>query len=196
MSLTLEELPQLQEQINQTLKELLALEDEMLPAVQHKIQEIANLLTVGFNETTLKAQAIKALNQALSTSQIATIARDATTYQNTLTESIQKLQNTILTAKQEAARYQDITRTHKGFYVGIITGSLFFVLGAVLMWGVQYNRLDRYELALYKADKFASYVNHSCDFKKDYAKFVGEDPKSFSCDDTWKSASDWYAKSN
>ncbi len=146
MSLTLEELPQLQEQINQTLKELLALEDEMLPAVQNKIQEIADLLTVGFNETTLKSQAIRALNQALSSSQIATIARDATSYQNTLNQSIEKLQNTIITAKQEAARYQGITRTHKGLYVGIITGSLFFVLGEVLMWGVQYNRLDRYEI--------------------------------------------------
>ena len=54
MSLTLEQLPKLQEQINQTLKELLALEDEMLPEIQKKIKQISDLLTVGFNESTLK----------------------------------------------------------------------------------------------------------------------------------------------
>jgi DNA-binding XRE family transcriptional regulator len=153
MSLTLEQLPKLQEQINQTLKELLALEDEMLPEIQKKIKQISDLLTVGFNETTLKEQAIAALNQALNGSQIATIRNNAKTYQDTIAESIKKLQDTIISVEKEATRYQGITKKYKGLHVGIITGGLCFVLGAAIMWGTQYKRIDNYQSTISWLDR-------------------------------------------
>jgi len=41
----------------------------------------------------------------------------------------------------------------------------------------------------------AVYVNQSFDHKKDYAKFIGQNPKSFYCATILRSASDWYADS-
>jgi glycerol kinase len=174
MSLTLEQLPKLQEQINQTLATLLSLEEEMLPEVQKKIQNIAELLTVGFDESKLKTQVVIALNQALTSSQIADITKSAKGYQDTLNSSIKNLQTTILQIQGQANQYIEKTATHKSIYVGIITGALAFVAGAAVVWGVQYNRMDRYQFAIGQTDTMARYINSSCKIKQDYGKYIGQ----------------------
>ena len=174
MSLTLDQLPKIQEQIIQALKDLLALEEVMLPAVKADIKQISDSLTVGFNQTNLKNQALKALNTGLNESQIAQMRDDATRYQEIMNGSISKLIRAMDQAEHEATRYQMKAEAHKNLYVGIISGALCFVLGAALLWGSQSHRIDRYQYAISQTDSMARFVNSDCRIKQIYGDYIGK----------------------
>ena len=63
-------------------------------------------------------------------------------------------------------------------------GVICFVLGACLMWGWQYSRIDKYQYAIEQTNAMAGYINSDCKIKQSYAKFVGQ---TINCDQNWSS---------
>ncbi len=181
----LSDMPKIADEIKDLLGLIILITEDKTPQLKKDVAEIVDKIQGGINLQQLKQRTQTAVNEAISNADFVSIKNTA-----------QELKATYTQATRSFDEWSKEVHKTNNWTMSLMVGSFTFIIGAMLMWGFQYKRIDRYQYAINKADQMAVYVNQSCDYKKDYAKFIGQNPKSFDCaDTTWRSASDWYADS-
>lgn len=184
--LSISELSKGLQRVDETLAILIAVANETTPAIQaqaeklkREVASIASTINAGFDTDKLKQQAKSAINAGVSESDLAKM-------QSSAEEAAKALTNAIHIAEQSATYYKRNAESHSNWIVGFITGSIAFVAGVLLVWVVQYNRIDRYQHAISQAEPMAKFLNSTCQNKRAYAAYVNE---TIDCKNSWLSPS-------
>ena len=180
--LSISELSKGLQRVDETLAILIAVANETTPALQaqaeklkREVASIANTVNAGFDTDKLKQQAKSAINAGVSESDLAQIQASAE-------EATKALTNAVKVAEQSATYYEKNAGTYSNVIVGFIAGTISFVAGALLVWGIQYNRIDRYQYAISQTDTMAKFLNSNCQNKKAYAAYLNQ---SIDCKTSW-----------
>ena len=157
--LSISELSKGLQRVDETLAILIAVANETTPALQaqaeklkREVASIANIVNAGFDTDKLKQQAKSAINAGVSESDLAQIQASAE-------KAAKALTNAVKVAEQSATHYERNAGIYSNVIVGFITGAMAFVAGALLVWGIQYNRIDRYQYAINQTDTMAKFLN-------------------------------------
>ena len=95
-----------------------------------------------------------------------------------------EIKEAVRDANRAFSDYEKEVKSISTWNTGIVVGAICFVLGAGLMWGWQYSRIDKYQYAINQTNSMSAYINSDCPIKQNYAKFVGQTVK---CDEYWSS---------
>ena len=170
------DLQELQQQLN-NIEELLALivqvSDEKVPQLRNDIEQIIGKIQTGIDVQRLKEKVQTTIDNAIESGNYTKILSTA-----------KEIKEAVNDANRAFSDYEKEVKSISTWHTGIIVGAIAFVLGAGLMWGWQYSRIDKYQYAISQTNAMSAYVNSDCKIKQDYAKFVGQ---SISCDQNWSS---------
>ena len=185
--LSISELSKGLQRVDETLAILIAVANETTPALQaqaeklkREVASIANIVNAGFDTDKLKQQAKSAINAGVSESDLAQIQASAE-------KAAKALTNAVKVAEQSATHYERNAGIYSNVIVGFITGAMAFVAGALLVWGIQYNRIDRYQYAINQTDTMAKFLNFNCQNKRAYAAYLNQ---TIDCKNSWSSPSE------
>ena len=162
MSNQLAELKASLDRVDTTLALLIKVADEQTPKLKKDIQQITETVQEGFNTVRLRSQAKAALEAGLNESHIAAINKQA---ENTA----QILTNAVKTAEQSATHYEKNANSYSFWLTLLMSSCIAFTVGFIVVWIRTYNRIDRYQDEIKKAEH---YINQSCKQKQDFARFV------------------------
>lgn len=174
------DLVELQRQLN-SIEELLALlvhvSDEKVPQLKNDINDIANKIKGGFDKEELAKQIRTVLNQVINQS-------DYSKLQASIDATAKKMIDAVETSSRQVDRWRAEAKSGN-----ILSWSfLFFVIGlfmgGIIIWTVQYNRIDRYQYVIDKTNVMAGYINSDCKIKQNFAQFIGQ---TINCDQNWSS---------
>ena len=129
------------------------------------------MLGCQFRDVSSCEQARLALNQGIAESNVHLLKRQADETAKTLSEAVRN-------AQIEATAYQHKADSHTNLYVAMISGSICFVIGAMVVWSVMRNPVDtyaRFAQALQYGDMATKYINKDCATRVSFVKYLHVD---------------------
>lgn len=182
------DLVELQRQLN-SIEDLLALlvhvSDEKVPQLKNDINDIANKIKGGFDKEELAKQIRMVLNQVINQSDYSKLQANIDTTAKKMIEAIEQSTRQVDKWRAEAKSGNIWSWSFLFFVIGLF-------MGGIIIWTVQYNRIDRYQYAIDQTNAMAGYINSSCQLKQGYAVFQGrgQDKKAMDCDSSWLTTSE------
>lgn len=170
------DLQELQQQLN-NIEELLALivqvSDEKVPQLRKDIEQIIGKIQTGIDVQRLKEKVQVTIDNAIESGNYTKILATA-----------KEIKEAVNDANRAFSDYEKEVKSISTWHTGLTVGAICFVLGAGVMWGWQYSRIDKYQYAIDQTNAMAGYINSDCKIKQSYAKFVGQ---TINCDQNWSS---------
>lgn len=186
---TMADLVELQRQLN-SIEDLLALlvhvSDEKVPQLKNDINDIANKIKGGFDKEELAKQIRTVLNQVINQSDYSKLQANIDTTAKKMIEAIEQSTRQVDRWRAEAKSGNIWSWSFLFFVIGLF-------MGGIIIWTVQYNRIDRYQYVIDKTNVMAGYINSDCKIKQDFAQFIGQ---TINCDQSWLSPSTILEKKN
>lgn len=175
----LKDLPKLQEELNKTLELVLELHTATLPEIKKTVTDLTNGVKDGFNTSILTEQARRSVNNGINQSDVGQL-------KDKVKEATEHLLHAISSAQRSATSFSK----KSNLYAIIWSSSASFLLGIAIAWGCMFshsiNKLDKYQCAISMSNRYADFINKSCEMKKSFARFEGQ--KEFDCEKQWESA--------
>lgn len=178
------DLVELQKQLN-SIEELLGLlvhvSDEKVPQLRNDIEQIIGKIQTGIDVQRLKEKVQVTIDNAIEAGNYTKILATA-----------KEIKEAVNDANRAFSDYEKEVKSISTWHTGLVVGAICFVVGAGLMWGWQYSRIDKYQYAIDQTNGMAGYVNSSCSTKQGYAKFLGvaTDKKPYDCNKYWLTSSE------
>ena len=167
------------------VEDLLALlvdvSDERIPQLRKDIENIIGKIQSGIDVSKLKETVQSTINNSINTANY-----------TKMLDTAKEIKEAVNDANRAFSYYEKEVKSISTWNTGLVVGAICFVLGAGLMWGWQYSRIDKYQYAIDQTNAMAGYINSSCNLKQGYAVFQGrgQDKKAMDCNNSWLTTSD------
>lgn len=182
------DLVELQRQLN-NIEELLGLlvhvSDEKVPQLKNDINDIVKNIKGGFDKEELAKQIRTVLNQVINQS-------DYSKLQANIDATAKKMINAVETSSRQVDQWRAEAKSSSIWNWSFLFFVIGLFVGGIIIWTVQYHRIDKYQYAIDQTNGMAGYINSSCNNKQGYAKYQGRstDKEPMDCDKHWLTPSE------